>query len=160
MDELVFMRHGHALGIREAGVPSDSQRPLSPRGEKEALAAAKKLAAAGFAPRLIISSPFLRATRTAELAASVFPQAAREISAALSDGPVQDIMSLAESAPAGSVMLVGHQPLLGMAAGFCLSGASLDFAPAGFARLRRGAPRSQQALLEFYDPAGAEEQAR
>ena len=63
MEELVFMRHGHALGTREAGVCCDSERPLSPRGEEEVLESARHLKAAGFSPGLIISSPFLRAAR-------------------------------------------------------------------------------------------------
>ncbi len=152
MDELVLMRHGHALGAREAGVPSDSERPLSPLGEEEALETARRLFAAGFRPALILSSPFVRAARTAELAATVFTSARRSTSAALSDGPAQAVLDLAESVPAGSVLLVGHQPLLGAVAGFLAGASALDLAPAGFARLKRGA-RGREALLEFYDPA-------
>lgn len=152
MDELVLLRHGHALGTREAGVASDSARPLSARGEAEALEAARHLLAEGFRPALIISSPYARAARTAELAASVFSSASRETSAALSDGPSQAVLDLAENAVAGSVLLIGHQPLLGAVAGFLCGAPPLDLAPAGFARVRRGA-RGEEALLEFYDPA-------
>ena len=76
MTELVFMRHGHSLSAREAGVASDSERPLSPRGELEALGAARRLSAAGFAPDRIVASPLARARRTAEIAAEIFPAAA------------------------------------------------------------------------------------
>lgn len=154
MEELVFLRHGHALGVREAGVASDSERPLSARGETEALETARRLAGAGFRPALIVSSPYARAVRTAELASSVFPSARRETSAALSDGPAQAVLDLAEQAPAGSILIVGHQPLLGAVAGFLAGSSPLDLAPAGFARVKRGA-RGKEALLEFYDPAQA-----
>ncbi|MCM2267997.1 MAG: histidine phosphatase family protein [Elusimicrobiales bacterium] len=160
MDQLVFLRHGHALGTREAGVCCDSERPLSPRGEEEALAAARRLLASGFRPDVIVASPFLRAARTADLAASVFPAARRETSPALSEGPAQAVLDLAESTAAGSVLIVGHQPLLGAIAGFCLGAAPLDLSPAGFVRLRRGGPRAKEALLELYDPASLKEQPR
>lgn len=154
MEELVLLRHGHALGVREAGVASDSERPLSARGEAAALDAARRLLAEGFSPDLIISSPYARAARTADLAASVFTAARRETAAALSDGPAQAVLDLADKAPAGSVLLVGHQPLLGAVAGFLAGASPLDLAPAGFVRLRRG-ERGRAALLEFYDPAQA-----
>lgn len=156
MEELVFMRHGHALGTREAGVSSDSERPLSPRGEEEALEAARRLKAAGFAPALIISSPFRRAARTADLAASVFTDARRETAAALSEGPAQAVLDLAEGAPKGSLLVVGHQPLLGAVAGFCAGLPPVDLAPGGFARLLRGAAREEASLLEVYYPAEKE----
>jgi len=153
MEELVFMRHGHALGTREAGVCCDSERPLSPRGEEEVLESARHLKAAGFSPGLIISSPFLRAARTAELAASVFTSARRQTAPALSEGPAQAVLDLAETAPKGSLLVVGHQPLLGAVAGFCAGLPPVDLAPAGFARLLRGAAREEASLLEVYDPA-------
>jgi phosphohistidine phosphatase len=154
MNELVFLRHGHALSVREAGVTSDAERPLSPLGEREVRDAAERLRAAGFAPDLIISSPFKRADRTAQLAAAVFPKARRLTAAALSDGPVQAVLDLLEEAD-GTMLLVGHQPLLGAAAGFCLGAGPLDLSPAGFARLRRGGPSAKAELVEFYEPAEA-----
>ncbi|HAT71461.1 MAG TPA: hypothetical protein DCS63_01420 [Elusimicrobia bacterium] len=150
MNEIVLLRHGHALSAREAGVASDAERPLSPLGETEVRAAAERLLTAGFAPDVIISSPFLRARRTADIAASVFPAARRQTSAALSDGPAQAVMDLVEGLPGGSTLLVGHQPLLGAVAGFRLGAGPLDFPPGGFARIRCGEPPS---LTEFYAPA-------
>jgi len=152
MNEIVFLRHGHALSAREAGVTADAERPLSPLGEAEARAAAQRLRSTGFAPAMIISSPFLRAGRTAELASLAFPSAERRTAAALSDGPAQAVLDLIEGLPEGSVLLVGHQPLLGAVAGFLLGTGPLDFSPAGFARIRRG---SSPSLVEFYAPAEA-----
>ncbi len=144
------MRHGHALTVREAGVAQDPERPLSPLGEKEVLSAARHLAASGFSPELIVSSPFLRALRTAELAAAFFPAAARKTAAALSEGPVSEILDLIDSLDrAERVLVVGHQPLLGAVADHLAGDGPFDLAPAGFVRLSR-AGTSQAVLVELY----------
>ncbi|MDA8244979.1 MAG: histidine phosphatase family protein [Elusimicrobia bacterium] len=154
MKEVVFMRHGHALSAREAGVPTDSERPLSELGEQEALETARHLSEAGFSPALIISSPFLRASRTAEIAARVFTAAARRTSPALSDGPASAIVELIEDLEkdGGSVLVVGHQPLMGAIAGYFSGRDNFDLSPAGFVRVARGKSPAGPALLEFYSP--------
>ena len=154
MTELVFMRHGHALSRQEAGFPSDQDRPLSPRGEREAFESAKLLLAAGFAPDRIISSPYLRACRTAEIAAGVFPPAARETARAISDGPAQALLDLAQGFYSGSerVLIVGHQPLIGAVAAYLLGDDPFDLSPAGFVRLKCDGAPGAATLLEFYAP--------
>lgn len=156
MTELVFMRHGHALSAREAGVRTDSERPLSPRGEQEALETARHLSEEGFAPDLIISSPFQRADRTAQIAAGIFPRAARETSRALSDGPAQAVLDLLEglSRNGGRALIVGHQPLLGAIAGYYLGQEAFDLSPAGFVRLSAA---EKASLVEFYSPPPAKD---
>lgn len=59
--ELLVVRHAHA-GSKEEWEGDDRLRPLSPRGQHEALAVSAALA--GFAPRRIVSSPFLRCLQT------------------------------------------------------------------------------------------------
>lgn len=150
--EIVFLRHGRALGIREAGVSADCERPLAPSGEQDVLASARRLLDTGFSPDLIIHSPFARAARTAQLAASVFPGAALRPSEALSDGPAQAIIDVLESSGADRLLLVGHQPLLGMVAGFCSGSGPLDLSTAGFARLKAGSAPGEFSLVELYEP--------
>lgn len=154
MTELVFMRHGHSLSAKEAGVPSDSERPLSPLGEQEALDTATHLSVSGFSPRLIISSPFTRAARTAEISAGVFPSAARETSRALSDGPAQAVMDLILdlAKDGGRVLVVGHQPLMGAIAGYFLGREGFDLSPAGFVRVGSAEKPGAASLIEFYSP--------
>jgi len=154
MTELVFMRHGHSLSTNEAGVRSDSERPLSALGEKEALESAMHLSAAGFSPSLIISSPYTRAARTAEIASGVFPSASRETSRALSDGPAQAIMDLIRDlAKDGSrVLVVGHQPLMGAIAGYFLGREGFDLSPAGYVRADSAEKPGAASLVEFYSP--------
>ncbi len=144
------MRHGHALSRQEAGVAADAERPLSARGEEEVLEAARHLRESGFEPGLIVSSPFLRASRTAEIAAGIFPSAERRTAAALSDGPAQAVLDLVRdiSSEGGKVLVVGHQPLMGAIAGYFTGGEGFDLPPAGFVRLDPSAPR----LIEFYTP--------
>lgn len=148
------MRHGHSLSAREAGVASDFERPLSPRGELEAREAASRLNAAGFTPDRIVSSPLARAMRTAEIAAEIFPAAARETASQLSDGPAQAILDLVEDlARNGSrVLVVGHQPLLGAIAGYFTGSEGYDLAPAGFVRVNPAGRPGASPLVEFYSP--------
>ncbi len=148
------MRHGHALSAREAGVPSDPERPLSPLGEQEALQTSRHLSASGFVPDLIISSPFLRAKRTATIAAGVFPRASIRTDAALSDGRLQAVTDLILQLAAGEsrVLLIGHQPLLGTIAGLLLGAENFDLSPAGFVKLRPGLKPGAGSLIEFYTP--------
>lgn len=147
------MRHGHALSSQEAGVAADAERPLSPRGEREALETARHLSAAGFAPDRIISSPFARAVRTAEIAAGVFPSAARETEGVISDGPAQALldMALRLRAGAGRVLVVGHMPLIGAVAAHLLGDEPFHLSPAGFVRLKSDAA-GPAALVEYYSP--------
>jgi len=155
MAEIVLMRHGHALSAREAGVASDSERPLSTLGEKEALETARHLKTSGFFPDLIISSPFLRAGRTAAIAAGVFSGAPVKTDSALSDGRLQSILDLLfqPSAKTSRLLLVGHQPLLGAIAAILLGTEAFDISPAGFVRLKPGREAGHSSLVEFYSPA-------
>ncbi len=156
------MRHGHSLSAREAGVASDSERPLSQQGEKEALETSLHLKASGFTPDLIISSPFARADRTAAIAAEVFPGTLRKTEPSLSEGPLQALLELIlHTFPEKSrVLVVGHQPLLGAAGGFMLGMDIFDLSPAGFIRLTFTKEPGAGSLTEFYIPPPSGEQSR
>lgn len=153
------MRHGHALSRQEAGVASDSERPLSPRGEREAAEAAARLRASGFVPDRIVASPFRRACRTADIAAGVFPSAGRETSAVISDGPAQALLdlSLQLCSGGGRVLVVGHMPLIGAVAASLLGDEPFDLSPAGFVRLKADGAAGPAALLEYYTPPPSRE---
>ena len=64
--ELHLLRHADA-GDPAAWAGDDADRPLSPKGERQAERLATFLADRGFAPDAIISSPLARARRTAEI---------------------------------------------------------------------------------------------
>jgi phosphohistidine phosphatase len=66
--ELYLLRHAHA-GDPAAWDGPDSARPLSDKGERQADRLGRYLSSVGFAPDAIITSPKVRAARTAELVA-------------------------------------------------------------------------------------------
>jgi phosphohistidine phosphatase len=64
--ELYLLRHADA-GDPAAWKGDDADRPLSDKGEKQARAIGRMLAKAGFKPDAIVSSPKVRALKTAEI---------------------------------------------------------------------------------------------
>ena len=68
MTELYLLRHAHA-GDPAAWDGPDEKRPLSDKGEKQAERLGRFLASVGFAPDVILTSPKVRAARTAEIVA-------------------------------------------------------------------------------------------
>jgi phosphohistidine phosphatase len=68
--EIYFLRHADA-GDPDRWRGDEAQRPLSPKGVRQAERMAAFLGGIGFAPDAILTSPKLRATQTAEMVASV-----------------------------------------------------------------------------------------
>ena len=108
--ELHLLRHADA-GDPLAWNGDDAARPLSRKGERQAERLAAFLAEQGFAPDVVITSPKVRARRTAEIvAASLGAPLVEETRLA---GPFAAADVDAILADAGSVarpVLVGHDP--------------------------------------------------
>jgi phosphohistidine phosphatase len=68
--ELCFLRHAQAAD-RESWEQSDDERPLTEKGRRQAERLGRHLAAAGFTPDAIITSPLVRARETAEIVADL-----------------------------------------------------------------------------------------
>ena len=68
MTELHLLRHADA-GDPAAWHDDDAKRPLSDKGEKQADRLGRFLAGIGFSPDAVITSPKVRAARTAEIVA-------------------------------------------------------------------------------------------
>jgi phosphohistidine phosphatase len=66
--ELCFLRHAHA-GDPDAWEAPDASRPLSEKGERQAERMGRYLARTGFRPDAVLTSPKVRAARTAEIVA-------------------------------------------------------------------------------------------
>lgn len=66
--ELYLLRHAHAGDAADWDGP-DASRPLSEKGERQADRLGRYLSSLGFAPDTIITSPKVRAARTAEIVA-------------------------------------------------------------------------------------------
>lgn len=107
--ELYLLRHAHAGDSSKWDGP-DSERPLSPKGRRQAERLGSFLAERGFAPDAIVTSPKLRALQTAQLVGD-----ALGIAVSVDDrlaGPLEpdDVGDIAERVGGTSVVLVGHDP--------------------------------------------------
>jgi phosphohistidine phosphatase len=122
--DLYLVRHAIAFGRDDDQWPDDSARPLSPEGEALFEQAARGLGRVASSVDLVLSSPFVRAWRTAEILQSAAGWPAPEESAALEAGrPTKDVMAaLDQHAELQAVALVGHEPDLSELASYLLSG--------------------------------------
>jgi len=152
--DLYVMRHGEALSKQEAGVATDEERLLSPRGVEDVLRVARQWERLDYRPDRILTSPLARARQTAELIAKRL-QCEDRLEALTALHPEQDPPSFLTALPrfkeARLIVAVSHQPLLGqlitqLAFGRPLDGVGLK--PAGVAWLRLpDFPRSTEGLL-------------
>jgi len=99
---LLLLRHGDA----EDGNGDDDARGLTPKGERQAVAAGEALAALGVEVDACLASTRVRAAETARLACEALGVEV-ELTDELRGGPF-DGPSLA--AGRGDVLLVGHEP--------------------------------------------------
>jgi phosphohistidine phosphatase len=154
--DLYLIRHGIAFDADPSRWPDDSQRPLTPEGEKRFLTAAEGLAALQLSVDAVLSSPWPRAWRTAELLheGAGWPQP-RECGALESGRPPAELMAaLQPLRQASAVALVGHEPNLSELVSFFLTGdtdqARVEMKKGAVARLWIDpslAPGSGQLLL-------------
>lgn len=107
---LVVLRH--AKSDRPAGVP-DHERPLAPRGRRDAPEAGRALAAADCVPGLALCSTAVRTRQTWELAAAEWdtPPPVRH-DARLYGADAEDLLAVVREAPAEvtTLLLIGHNP--------------------------------------------------
>jgi phosphohistidine phosphatase len=112
MKHLLVIRHANAE-YRSQG-QSDTARPLSRRGEREARAAGEALLAGGPLPALIISSPALRTAATARIVASIvgLPENAIRLQDAVYNSTFPALLHVVAAFPdtADCIALVGHHP--------------------------------------------------
>jgi phosphohistidine phosphatase len=158
LDCLLF-RHGIAVES-EKWDGSEENRPLTEKGKKRVRQAAAGLALLGYKPTHLFSSPFVRAYDTARLLRSVIcPTLKIETRDELAVGALPErLAALLRSLPAETLVIcVGHEPLLGEAAGILLCGKSipgLSFKKAGAAliHLPNGSSPHQGVLRWWLQP--------
>ena len=121
---LVLFRHGPAGTALPARGPEDAKRPLTPRGVDKTRRAALGLARILDSEPHIYSSPLVRARETADLlAAAYMPVQHVEMMEALTPGrPMEEILARIVEIANGTVVLVGHEPGLGLLAGLLVTG--------------------------------------
>jgi phosphohistidine phosphatase len=112
--DLYFLRHAPAIARGSPGFSKDAERPLTPEGAEKMRRIAKGMKALGLSFDLILSSPYLRARQTAEIAAKVLKEQKhlKFTENLVSEGsPAALIRELLNDHDAhDSIMLVGHEP--------------------------------------------------
>jgi phosphohistidine phosphatase len=125
---LFLVRHAHA----DKGEP-DALRPLSERGRDEARALGERLATHPTPPRVVLTSPLLRARQTADSIAQAAGVEVR-IDDRLAPGATDELIRGSLEGVDGPVALVGHQPDCSIFA-TSVSGSDPGFPTGGFAEL-------------------------
>ncbi|CAN7199294.1 histidine phosphatase family protein [Phenylobacterium sp. LjRoot219] len=151
MNRLILLRHAKAE--TEAASGDDFDRPLAPRGRREAKAMGARLAALGFKADMALVSPALRTRETFEIAAESLAAGEVRFDPALYNAEAKTIRRLAEIAGTGggTVLVVAHNPgLQELTVSLMRDGA----APASFlARALRDFPPAAVAVFDI-DAAG------
>jgi phosphohistidine phosphatase len=136
--DVYLLRHG----IAEEGNPGapDSERALTPEGERKLREILRAAKTAGLDPALVLSSPYKRARQTAEVAVSELGYSGNVIETAClvpSARPeaVWEEIRLYKSSPA--LLLVSHEPLMSSTLAFLLGSPALraDFKKGSLARI-------------------------
>lgn len=111
---LYVMRHAEAV-VANGDLP-DEWRYLTEKGIRSAMSVSQELANCGRKPRLIISSPLVRAVQTAQIAAAYAVRKCEVIVSGLlqADSDIGELQEFIRSrASAKRILVVGHEPHLG-----------------------------------------------
>jgi len=122
---LYLLRHGIAAAADEPGIESDHERPLTPKGIKRMRKAAKGLRRLAIPFDVVLTSPLIRASQTAEIVAEELglQTELQKISGLAPESSVDNLLfGLTRFQNPEHLLLVGHQPLLGETAVFLLRG--------------------------------------
>jgi phosphohistidine phosphatase len=139
MADLWLLRHGDA----EPDAPSDAERRLTPKGERQARAAGAALAAEGVRFAAVFTSPRVRALDTARLACEALgiePVVHEPLSGGFG---AEEARSLLQDEP---VLLVGHEPDFSQIVAD-LTGGRIDLKKGGIAVVRVEGTRGELRVL-------------
>jgi len=117
-----LMRHAEAVEAGEAAC--DEWRYLTEQGRTSAERTARQISAHGRKPRLIMTSPLVRAVQTAQIAAAYACRRNRVVvsSLLLPNSDIDELVThLKGCSEAKRVMVVGHEPHLGSLAAALLA---------------------------------------
>ena len=136
--DLYVLRHGLAGDRNSAGYSNDDERPLTAKGARRMARQVRGLRSLGVSIDVIVSSPLVRATQTAEIVHEGLEMTGRLVTSnALAPGgsPSQLVSRLATGySSADDVMVVGHEPYLSSLISVLTTGD-----PEPVVRLRKGA---------------------
>lgn len=158
MKTLTILRHAKSSWSK-AGLP-DEERPLNPRGEKDAPVMAARINEAGIRPSLIMSSPAVRTWATAKIVARAisYPIEFLHREDALYLASLETLLDLFlwQDNAFNSVMVVGHNPGLTELANYLLPGVTDNIPTCGLLALNIDTDdwdlrQRKQAELIVYD---------
>jgi phosphohistidine phosphatase len=154
--ELYLLRHAIAVEREGFSPPRDRERPLTREGIRRMRRIAHGMAGLRISPDLILTSPFLRASQTAEIVAAELgckvPEALPHLQPG---GDLQDLIAVLRERirTAPCILLVGHAPALGILASVLLTGddrMQMTMKKGGLCKLRIDRPdRSPCATLHW-----------
>jgi phosphohistidine phosphatase len=141
--ELYLIRHAEALALGERGITNDEERPLTEKGETQAVQLAKVFQKRGIVLDKLLTSPLVRTVQTAEIMLKVWenPKLALEHCPELAPGAKLRKLSKTLLKSGGEkIGLVGHMPQLGDFAAWMLGykKAQIEFAKGGAALIECG----------------------
>lgn len=151
--ELIVMRHGKAADSHPDG---DHSRTLTPKGQRQAQRQARRLAAIGLLPDIVLCSPLARARQTAEAFCQTAGIPGPVIQGWLSCGmsPEAAMRELGGFSEFERVALVGHEPDLSMfIASIIGSSATSIHMRTGCMAWLRVSPPARRGTLEMLLPA-------
>jgi phosphohistidine phosphatase len=151
--DLILWRHAEAHDLRE-GETDDLARALTPKGERHAARMAQWLNQVLPATTRVLVSPAVRTQQTAAALERKF----KTVAALAPDATVDALLDVARWPDAREpVLVVGHQPTLGLAAAYLLSGTaqpwSIRKGAAWWLRCRDKDGQPQVALLAVRSPS-------
>ena len=115
--DLILWRHAEAFELRE--LTDDLDRALTPKGERQAQRMGDWLNRQLPAGAKVMASPARRAQQTA----ATLDRRFKTVAALAPDGTVDGLLAAVRWPDAREpVLVIGHQPTLGMAAAYLLSG--------------------------------------
>jgi phosphohistidine phosphatase len=159
--QLHFLRHADA-GDPASFAGDDALRPLSEKGELQAERLGAFLAEMGFRPDAIISSPKVRARRTAEVVGAALGVGVR-IDDRLAEGfdPAAVDAILADAGSPVRPVLVGHDPDFSQVLGWLANADGVTMKKGAFARVDvRGAVADGRGTLRWLVPPDLLDRAR
>jgi len=156
MIEFYVLRHAVAKSRETWRGKDDGQRPLTRKGEKEMWRVAKAMTKLGLAFDLLLSSPYVRARRTAEIVRDVF-KAGRKLQLSTSLATEADPRRFLKETPklfrsAKSIIVVGHEPFLSELIALLTVGEArslVKLSKGGLCKLTMESAHSRDALLEW-----------
>lgn len=119
--DIWLLRHAVAEDVSSTG--TDADRALTPEGLRRAERVARGLAALEPSIELVLSSPYRRARQTAEPAAQALGlgRSLRETRALEPGRDPREILEEVRAEEAAGVLLVGHEPHLGVLLGILVA---------------------------------------